>query len=146
MVNLDRVRFYYMSNKYVSDSAAIFATAMVGVLSGQDSRMRVGDVMESITDLFARGKTLDGAEPAGYEIGQWKGRFMCDDEPSHPVDGECFFAWVSTDFWDYEPNLAFFTEAEFKELFVDCCRNYVGLHPERKEEFEQALATNGMRL
>jgi hypothetical protein len=32
------------------------------------------------------------------------------------------------------------------ELFADCCRNYVTRHPERKEEFAEALAANGMTL
>lgn len=137
--------FYCLSDNLVNDQSMVFATAFGMVLSGQDRRMRIVDVKESIADLFARGKTLDGAEPAGYELGQWKGRFMCDDEPAATVDGKPYFAWVSTDFWDYVPNLVFFTEAEFKELLVNCCRNFIAVHPERKEEFEEALAANGMR-
>lgn len=146
MVDLSRVKFYWLSEGFDTDRAVVFATAMVGVLSGQDRRMRHGDVAESITDLFARGKTLDGAEPAGYELGQWKGRFMCDDVPGGPVEDNAYFAWVSSDFWDYSPNLVFFTETEFRELFVDCCRNYVVEHPDRREEFSHALELNGMAL
>lgn len=142
----NRSMSHLVSKHLINDRSIVFSEAMVGVLSGQDSRMRHGDVAESISDLFARGKTLDGAEPAGYELGQWKGRFMCDDVPAVPVEDNAYFAWVSTDFWDYSPNLAFFTETEFRALFVDCCRNYVAEHPDRREEFSHALELNGMAL
>jgi hypothetical protein len=139
--------FYLLSEKFDAERHASFATATTLVMvGGADCRMRPGDVMKSVTDLFSQGRTLDGAEPAGYEIGQWKGRCMCEDEAESPVDGETYFAWVSTNFWDYDPNLVFYTKAEFAELFVDCCRNYVADNPDRRQEFVQALAANGMTL
>lgn len=96
--------------------------------------------------MISEGKTQDGAEPAPYEIGRWGSRFMCQDNPSQLVDDDMYYAWVSTDFWDYEPNLVFYTKEEFIKLFIDCCRNYVANHPERREEFAAAMAANGMSL
>lgn len=136
--------FYCLSDQLVNDRSIVFATAFGMVLSGQDRRMRVGDVLKTTTELIAKGITQDGAEPAPYELGRWGARFMCEEEPAQPVDDDMYYAWVSTDFWDYDPNLVFYTKAEFIELFVDCCRNYVASNPERREEFAAAMAANGI--
>lgn len=123
-----------------------FGLAAALVLGGVDSRFGPGHVMHAISSLIAEGKTLDGAEPAGYEIGQWKHRFMCDEKPITEVSDDAYFVWVSSDFWDYDPPLVIYTKAEFTTLFEDCCRNFVADHPDRREEFAAALAANGMSL
>lgn len=140
------LNFYFLSEKFDAVQHAPFAIAMWLVLVGSDSRFREGDVLKTTTELISKGITQDGAEPAPYEIGRWGARFMCDDEPPQPVDDDMYYAWVSTDFWDYDPNLVFYTKAEFIELFLDCCRNYVASHPERREEFALAMKANGLEL
>lgn len=136
--------FYSLSDELVDDHSIVFATALGMVLSGSDSRMRSGDVLKTITQLISEGKTQDGADPAPYEIGRWGYRFMCEDMPSQSVDDDMYYAWVSTDFWDYKPNLVFYTKEKFIYLFVECCRNYVEKRPERREEFAAAMAANGI--
>lgn len=147
---------YCISDHLLNKRSIVFAEVMSLVLQGVDCRMHQGEVMAATHELFVEGKTLDGAEPAGYELGQWKGRFMCTDEPRIPVDGETYFAWVSSDFWDFDPNLVFFTKLEFMNLFEDCCRNFVNDTKSlswynkkpinRSEEFSKALAAHGMCL
>ena len=148
MINLDGdlIRYPLLSFRYRVGNNGPFAIAMAHVIAGSDSRFRTGDVLKTATELITKGVTQDGAEPAPYELGRWGGRFTCEDQPAQPVEDDKYYAWVSTDFWDYEPNLVFYTKAEFMELFADCCRNYVTRHPERKEEFAEALAANGMTL
>lgn len=123
-----------------------FGVATTLALSGVDSRLRPGQVLRAIRELISEGTTLDGAEPAGYEIGQWRHRFMCDEEPENELPDDTYFAWVSPLFWDYDPPLVTYGKAEFMTLFEDCCRNFVALHPERRLEFEEALTANGMSL
>lgn len=148
MTNLDGdpIRFPCLSRQFRIDDNGPFAIAMAFVLAGTDSRFRQGDVLKTTTELISKGITQDGAEPAPYEMGRWGARFMCDEEPAQPVDDDMYYAWVSTDFWDYDPNLVFYTKAEFIELFIDCCRNYVASHPERREEFALAMNANGLEL
>lgn len=142
----DIVRYPGLSEQYRLLRYGPFGLAATLVLGGVDNRFGSGYVMHAVSSLIAEGKTLDGAEPAAYEIGQWKHRFMCDEKPTAEVSEDAYFAWVSSDFWDYEPNLVFYTKAEFMNLFEDCCRNFVAAHPDRGEEFAFALAANGMSL
>lgn len=142
----DPIRYPGVSLKYRVLRHGPIAVAICHVIGGSDSRMRPGYVMKAITELFAEGKTLEGATPAPYEIGQWKNRYFCEIEPIPPVSADTYFAWVSDEYWDYEPNLVFYSKAEFIELFADCCRNYVANSPERREEFALAMAANGMTL
>lgn len=138
--------FYLLSNDFDAVANAPFAVAISLVIAGVDSRFRPGDVLKATTRLFEEGKTVDGAEPASYEMGRWGSRFMCDQESPEEVNEETYFAWVSRDFWDFEPNLTFYTKKKFMELFEDCCRNYITTHPERRAEFTEALIANGMSL
>lgn len=138
------LNFYFLSEKFDAVQHTSFAVAIWLVLVGSDSRFREGGVLKTMTELISKGITQDGAEPAPYEIGRWGARFMCDEEPAQPVDDDMYYAWVSTDFWDYDLNLVFYTKAEFIELFIDCCRNYVASHPERREEFALAMNANGL--
>lgn len=137
---------YLLSDRFDPEKSVVAALAITLILDGVHSRFREGDVLKTTTELISKGITQDGAEPAPYEVGRWGARFMCDEEPAQAVDDDMYYAWVSTDFWDYEPNLVFYTKAEFVELFIDCCRNYVASHPERREEFALAMNANGLVL
>jgi hypothetical protein len=154
------------SKKLSLEHNEVFNVAVSMVINGSNLRFSKGQVMEDMTALFTEGKTLDGAEPDTFEIGRWGSRFACDVEPEKPVDAEMYFAWVNDDFWGYEPNLVFYTKAEFMELFADCCRNYVeaekkrtmgvienGIQTrivfigrDRTAEFAAAMVANGMTL
>lgn len=139
--------YYLLSDKFPSTLHAPFALATTLVLTELcGSRKSPGQIAHAIESLISDGQTLDGAEPAGYEIGQWKHRFMCDEEPESEVPEDAYFAWVSPMFWDYDPPLVIYSKAEFMKLFEDCCRNFVAAHPEQRDEFAAALAANGMSL
>ena len=142
----DPIRYPGLSVQHRLQPNGPFGVATMLVLGGVASRFQPGQVLSAITELVSEGKTLDGAEPAGYEIGQWKHRFMCDEEPESEVPEDAYFAWVSPMFWDYDPPLVIYSKAEFMTLFEDCCRNFVAAHPERRDEFAAALAVNGMSL
>lgn len=139
--------YYLLSDRFSSLLHTPFALATTLALTELcGSRNQPGQIARAISALITEGQTLDGAEPAGYEIGQWKHRFMCDEEPEIRVPEDSYFAWVSSMFWDYDPSLVFYNKAEFMTLLEDCCRNFVVAHPERQNEFSTALAANGMSL
>lgn len=157
VLNGDPFRYPGLSMQYRLCPHGPFGVATSLVLSELcGSRRLPGQLLQSISTIFNGEQTLDGAEPAGYEIGPWKCRSMCDDEPDGNVPEDAYFAWVSPLFWDYDPPVVIYTRADFMTLFEDCCRNYVAalkisspFNPEpidRSKEFAEALSVNGMSL
>ncbi|MFY7866374.1 hypothetical protein [Roseateles sp.] len=143
----DYASTFPLSSRFRFSDHAVFAVATSLILSElSGSRHQPGRIHAAITALIGTGVALDGAEPAGHEIGKWQHKFMCDEIPPAPVDGSAYFAWVSSDFWDYDPPLVIYTKVEFMTLLEDCCRNFVAAHPNCREEFAAALAANGMSL
>lgn len=72
----DPIRYPGLSVQHRLPPNGPFGVAAMLVLGGVDSRFRPGQVLRTVSELISGRTTLDGAEPAGYEIGQWKQRFM----------------------------------------------------------------------
>lgn len=130
------------------------ALAFNSILSGVDGYFKEGKVMDHMTSLIRDGITFDSQDER--VIGRWDRREKYIEEPTFPVSGDMFYAWVGEQ-WrtDHYPYLVFYTKAEFKELFEDACRNYVDSEKnfyycnnerDRSREFSTALFANGMSL
>lgn len=164
MLDFSKVKFYLLSEKYHNDKHCPLAAAVMLVITGGEGLFRPGDVMKHMTMLIQEGKTLSTGDGVSVEIGRWGDRYLAELDPN-PISDDMYFAWVDPGFFDYEPNLVFYTKTDFMELFADCCRNYVESEKtsvmdvsengvwrkvpngrDRTEEFAAAMAANGMTL
>lgn len=137
---------YFLSARYVTERNQPFALAVWFVLARIDGYFRKGDVMDHMTSLLRDGIVFGSQEQT--EIGRWDKRIPWENDPTPPgISDDMYYAWVDPDCWsDYDPHLVFYSEAEFRELFADCCRNLVACDPERRDEYAAAMAANGLTL
>ncbi len=134
-LDFSRESFYLLSKDLYEIKHAPLALAVTMTITGGDGFFRKGDVMDHMTCLIRDGIPFSG--PDGYEIGRWGNR-MDDIVSTETASDDMYYAWVDPDLWDYDPHLVLYNKKEFMKLFEDCCRNYVALQPERKEEFAAA--------
>jgi hypothetical protein len=138
------VPYYLLSKQYWSNKNKALAASITQALSGGHGFFYEGAVMNHMTLFFQHGTSYPSHEQT--EIGRWDHRELCHEKFDFSVSDDTYYAWVDPDLWDCDPNCVLYTKEEFMTLFEDCCRNYVAIHPERKEEFGAALAANGMSL
>ncbi|WP_143742331.1 hypothetical protein [Roseateles chitinivorans] len=134
---------YLLSGKFSFSEHAPFALAVMLVITGGEGYFRPGDVMRHMTQLIQEGVPFDSQQYT--EIGQWRNRASDVISPT-PVEDDAYYAWADPGFWSYFSPLGIYTKSDFITLFEDCCRNFVVEHPERRDEFYEALSANGMSL
>jgi hypothetical protein len=109
---------------------------------------------ETLQRLFDKFGGVGNSDPYPWELCRWKHRYVAEDANEQPlrdqdfpdIKPDDFLAWC--DPFDFGPDNHWktYSEHDFKLILEDAFGVWVKESPQRRQEFEAALASHGMRL
>lgn len=138
----------YLPDEYETNEHGALGICVTGVLTMIEPSEPPTDPFSArcVIDRIFNGIGQGGEAATAWELARWKHRGTTEaGQLAGDFGDDDFLIWTAEDSY-YVPRWRVYSEAEFKEVFVAACRNFVRRYPARRNEFEDALSHVGLTL
>lgn len=128
--------------------------ALMSCLAAMQCYLASFTAEETLQRLFDKFGGVGNGDPYPWELCRWKNRYMAEDANEQPlgdqdfpdITPDDFLAWCDPFDFGADNHWKTYSEHDFKLILEDAFGVWVKESPQRRQEFEAALASHGMRL